>query len=318
MDERDETLAIVASLYYQLNLGQAEIADRFGVSTSKISRMLKQARDRGIVEIKIHMPIPRDVELEQRLIQVFGLRDAVALQTGVEADEERLTRATGRLAASYLQRTIRTLAAGASIGVAWGASVYAALSSLPAMNSLKVDVVQLVGGVGVLAVDGPDLSRMVAAKLGGRHYDLHAPLVVERAEVRTALFAEPAVRDALARARSVKLAITGIGSLQDGASSFLRAGLLSPGDLANLRAAGAVGEMVGRFFTAEGAAAPADLNQRIIGVELHDLHAMPQVAAVARGLAKVDAILGALRGRYVDVLATDDVTARALLEKSAR
>jgi DNA-binding transcriptional regulator LsrR (DeoR family) len=318
MDERDETLAIVASLYYQLDLGQAEIAERFGVSTSKISRMLKQARNRGIVEIKIHMPIPRDVELEQKLIQTFGLRDAVVLQVGVERDEGRLTQATGRLAASYLQRAIKNFAAGASIGVAWGTSVYAAVSSLPVMNSLKVDVVQLVGGVGALAVDGPDLSRMVAARLGGRHYDLHAPLVVERVEVRTVLFSEPAVRDGLTRARNVKLAITGIGSVQDNASSFLRAGLLTPNDLENLRASGAVGEMVGRFFTAEGAPAPVEVNQRIIGVELHDLHAIPQVVAVARGLAKVDAILGALRGRYISVLATDDVTARALLEKSAR
>lgn len=316
MDERDEMLAVVASLYYQLNLGQAEIAGRFGVSTSKISRMLKQARDRGVVEIKIHMPIPRNVELEQRLIDVFGLRDAVALQVGAERDEERLALSTGRLAASYLQRAIRMLPPASTVGVAWGTSVYAAVDNLPAMSSLKIDVVQLVGGVGALAVDGPDLSRMVAAKLGGRHFDLHAPLMVERADVRTVLLAEPAVRDALRRARAVKLAITGIGSVYENASSFLRAGLLTPSDLADLRAAGVVGEMVGRFFTAQGAAAPVEINRRIIGIELEDLHEIPLVVATARGLAKVDAILGALAGRYFNVLATDDVTAQALLEKA--
>jgi DNA-binding transcriptional regulator LsrR (DeoR family) len=44
MNERDDLLAMVASLYYKLNQGQAEIAERLGVSTSKVSRLLKEAR----------------------------------------------------------------------------------------------------------------------------------------------------------------------------------------------------------------------------------------------------------------------------------
>ena len=99
MDERDELLATVASLYYKLNQSQAEIADRLGVSTSKVSRMLKEARDRGIVDIRIHMPIPRDVELEQELTRVFGLRDAIVSQAGGETDETELLRTTGQVAA---------------------------------------------------------------------------------------------------------------------------------------------------------------------------------------------------------------------------
>lgn len=315
MDERDELLATVASLYYRLNQSQAEIADRFGVSTSKISRMLKEARDRGIVEIQIHMPIPRSVELEQELMQRFGLRDAAVLQTGNENDESNLLRSTGRLAASHLQHAIAQLPVGSSIGVAWGTSVFAAVTALQPMNSLQIDVVQLIGGVGALAVDSPDLSRVVAAKLGGRHYDLHAPVLVERPSARKVLFSEPTVREALARARGVKLAITGIGSVEDQASSFLRAGLLTSADLANLRGAGAVGEMVGRFFNANGSVADTEINQRIIGIELDDLHRIPQVVAVARGLSKIDAILGAMAGRYLTMLATDEFTARALLAR---
>jgi DNA-binding transcriptional regulator LsrR (DeoR family) len=151
-------------------------------------------------------------------------------------------------------------------------------------------------------------------KLGGRHYDLHAPVIVERPEVRTAFLSEPTVQDAIHRAQSVQLAITGIGSIQPDDSSFLRAGLLTHSDLARLRNGGAVGEMVGRFFGQNGEHDDLAINQRIIGIELDDLCKIPLVLAIARGVAKAPAILAALRAGYISVLATDEATANAILE----
>ena len=103
MNEREDLLAMVASLYYKLHQSQAEIADRLGVSTSKVSRLLKDAWDRGIIEVNIRTPIPRDFALEQELMTRFGLRDAYVLETKSEADDHSLLIATGQLAASYLR-----------------------------------------------------------------------------------------------------------------------------------------------------------------------------------------------------------------------
>jgi DNA-binding transcriptional regulator LsrR (DeoR family) len=316
MDEREELLATVASLYYKMDQSQAEIAERLRVSTSKISRMLKEARDRGIVEIHIHMPIPRDLELEHALCATFGLRDALVLQSGADADDDSLLRATGQLAASYLQRVIPGLSTGAMIGVAWGTSVFAAVSAIAENTDLMNDVVQLMGGVGSFTVDSPDIARVLAAKLGGRHYDLHAPVLVEQSAAHDILFGEPAVREGLMRARMVKMAIAGIGAVEDKASSFLRAGLLTRGDLAHLRAEGAVGEMVGRFYKIDGTMDGIEINKRIIGIELDELRRVPVSMAVARGLPKTEAIYGALRGHFISVLATDDVTARGVLARA--
>ncbi|MEZ4613268.1 MAG: sugar-binding domain-containing protein [Caldilineaceae bacterium] len=113
-------LAMVASLYYELDQSQTQIANRLGVSSSKISRMLKEARDRGIVHIRVEKPVPRDFALEQQLIELFGLRDAHVLQTFNDADETTMLSSTGRIAASYLWSVIPNPAPGASIGVAWG------------------------------------------------------------------------------------------------------------------------------------------------------------------------------------------------------
>ena len=112
----------------------------------------------------------------------------------------------------------------------------------------------------------------------------------------------------------MQLAITGIGTVHDEDSSFLRAGLLTRGDLAELRHSGAVGEMVGRFFDNRGAYDKIEINQRIIGIELDEVRRIPLVLAIARGNAKAKAILGALRAGYVSVLATDAITARTILD----
>jgi DNA-binding transcriptional regulator LsrR (DeoR family) len=314
MYQRDELLATVASLYYQLHISQSDIAARLDVSSSTVSRLLKEAHQKGIVEIQIRVPTPRDFELEQRLIKVFGLKDAYVLKTSSDQANENLLGAIGRLAASCIGRVIEGLPPGSSIGVAWGTGVHAAVSALPDHYAQNIDVVQLLGGVGALAIDSPDLARMVAQKLGGRHYDLHAPVLVEYPESREVLMHESAFREAILRAKSVDVAITGIGTVQDEASSFLRAGLLSRSDLSKLRSEGIVGEMCGRFFNIEGRCNGFEINKRIIGIDLNDLRHIPQTFAIAHGLLKVEAILGALRGHYMKVLATDDRTARALLD----
>jgi len=313
MNERDDLLAMVASLYYKLHQSQAEIAQRLGVSTSKVSRLLKEAWNRGIIEVQIRTPIPRDVALETDLVAQFGLADALVLEAGPDTNDAGLVVGAGQLAAIYLQRIIPELASGSSIGVAWGTGVHATVIALPDNFERQIDVVQLMGGVGALVIDGPDLARMVAVKLGGRHYDLHAPVMVERPEVREMFMTEPTVRDGIRRAQSVHLAITGIGSIDERDSSFLRDGLLTRADLADLRDSGAVGEIAGRFFNAAGESDMIELNRRVIGIELADLRRIPKVIVVARGLTKVQAILGALHGHHMNILATDNITARAIL-----
>lgn len=323
MNNEIDLLANVASLYYTLNQSQAEIAKRLELSPSKVSRLIKEARERGIVEIRVHMPIPRHVELEESLIQTFGLKDAYVLQNRQtsqhpQSGEENNSKDTstleqlGQLAGLYLARIIATFEPGTRIGIAWGTGVHASILALPDQIAQDIDVAPLLGGVGALAVDGPDLGRIIAEKLGGRHYDLHAPVLVEKASVRNVFLAEPAVNQAIQRAQSVSLAITGIGSIKDEASSFLRVGLLSREELAALRQQGLVGELCGRFFDSEGNTDYA-FNHRVIGIELEQLRTIPRVLAVAYGPAKVDSILGALRGQYLTVLATDEPTAAAVL-----
>jgi deoxyribonucleoside regulator len=313
MAHNDDLLASIASLYYLLNQSQGAIAKRLDLSTSKVSRLLKEARDKGIVDIRIHMPIPRDIHLEQMLVDHFGLKDAYVLQTTNDASQETRLSGIGKLAAGYVQNMLETIPVGGSIGVAWGRGVHSAVTALPDAAAQNIDVVPLIGGVGTLVVDSPDVTRIVAQKLGGRHYDLHAPILVERSEVRELFLAEPTVHLGIQRAQTVDLAITGIGTVMEEGSSFLRAGLLSRVDLAHLRKEGVVGELCGHFFDIGGNYQRYAINQRIIGLDLEQLKKVRLVLAVANGLSKTQAIYGALNGGYINVLTTDDITARSIL-----
>ncbi len=318
--DRTDLLVAVASLYYELNQNQQQIADRLEISRSSVSRMIKEARDLGIVEIRIHKPLNRDFYLEQALLDRFGLQDAYVLVTANETRDQEALYGVGRLAATYLQRVIGGMAPHTCIGTAWGTGAFAAANALPEERERQIDVVQILGSVSVPSadgsdplVDGPDLARLLAAKLGGRHFDLHAPVLVEQPALRSMLLNEPPVREALQRGRSAALAITGIGTMVEEASSFLRAGHLTAAELAELRRQGIAGETCGRFFDAWGRGEGFAINERVVGITLDDLRRIPRVIAVARGLPKALAILAALRGRYMTVLATDDITARAVL-----
>ncbi|MDZ4763949.1 MAG: sugar-binding transcriptional regulator [Chloroflexota bacterium] len=314
-DSREDLLVRVATLYYEEDYSQQEIADILQISRSNISRMLKEAKQKGLVEIRIRKRIPRAIDLEHEFVARFGLQRAMIVAGNERAYPERLSDA-GQQAAWYIEEMLRP---GDVLAISWGTGVNAAVKALTPQPSLGVDVVQMIGSVGTVdsVIDGPELARELATKLGGQYHYLHAPLFVDSPTTRDLFLKQPMIADTLERARSARFALVGIGTTESGASSFIRAGHLTETQLAELRAQGAVGEISGLHFDSEGRADTLDINRRVICLDLPDVKQIPRVVAVACGLAKRRSILGALRAGYVKALATDDITALAVLEELA-
>jgi len=139
-----------------------------------------------------------------------------------------------------------------------------------------------------------------------------SPIVVRTPTLAASLRAEPTIDEVLQRARCVPHAIVGVGTTAEDAT-LVRMGYLAPDDARLLRDKGAVGDILGQFFTAEGEVLDLPLHERRIGVELCDLAGIGKVIGVAGGMAKVAAIRGALAGKYLDVLVTNEQMAQALL-----
>lgn len=307
----DERLAEIASWYYEEGLDQAAIARRLGCSRSMVSRYLKEARDRGLVEIRIRHPLKTDPHLANALQRAFSLKEALVL-AHPPSDSRGLLRRLGELGARVLRQRLRP---GIRIGVSWGTAVYEVVRAMPETPVPDAQVVQIIGalGTGDPMIDGPELARWLAEKLEAPVRHLHAPLLVESEAVAQALRQERAIAETLAMARKVHLALIGIGSVDPALSSLRRAGYLTEAELEALRAAGAVGDVLARVLDAEGRPLDLPFNRRVVGLEPEALRRIPTVIAVAGGLAKAPAIRAALRGGYVDVLVTDAAAAAAVL-----
>lgn len=307
-------LAKVASLYYEKNLTQAEIAQRLNISRPQVSRLLAEGRQEGVVEIIIHHPAPKSSSLEQELLDRFALKETKILVTG-PVGYSQLVERLGVLAARHMEERLED---DMILGISWNTGVYQVVNALRAARQKKVTVVQLTGAVGSInpLIDGPDLTRWLAQTLGGQYKYLPAPLLVESSATREALLQDRSIRESMALLDQMDMALIGIGSLSPALSSLLLAGYISEAELREIIRQGGVGDICSYHFDLRGQVLPLELHQRLIGASLENLKKTPYVIGVGGGIDKASAVLGALRLGVLDCLITDEIAARAVLKMS--
>jgi DNA-binding transcriptional regulator LsrR (DeoR family) len=312
-----DLLARVASLYYDESRSQDDIGKALGLSRVKVYRLLKEAREAGVVQIIIRWPIRREAALERALVERFGLKDALVLDSSGDAPAEARLRNIGQLGAQYLEGVLRD---GCTLAVCLGRSTAEVVNALSPQRHARVRVAQAVGSIpsSMQAYDGATIGRMLAQKLGGDVLYLLSPLMADSPQAADVIRRQAQVRETLDAARQADVALVGIGNLDPAHSRVVEAGFISKDELAELIAHGAAGDMAGLLFTREGKAHPTRHNKRVIGVTLEELARIPTVLAVAAGGEKGEAILGALRSKACNVLCTDAGTAAAILDLARR
>jgi len=306
----DADLVKAARLYFQDGLSQHEVARALGTSRSNVSRMLAAARERGIVQVRIFDPAGRDNQLEEQLAERFGLAE-VRVAT---ADPGQLPPAkVGQLGAAWLLDTIRD---GQTVALSWGTALQQLVWATTTDRPRQVELVQLVGGLSPVAqaTTGQELVRELAARLGATYRYLHAPALLETPAAREALAAERSIAAALDAARRADVALVGIGAVGAGSSAYLVDSLnLTEAERRRFEAGRPVGDVCARYFDLDGRPVGGPVDERVLAVTLADLRRIPTVVGLASGREKAPGILGALRGRVVDVLVCDASAARAVL-----
>lgn len=310
--ERSSLLADVAEWYYIDGLKQSEIASKIGVDRSMVSRMLAEARLQNIVEIRIHRPISTNRELEKGLIQSFGLNKACVLEV-LDDDYDQLLKQLGEAGAMLLKDYLHP---GITLGLSWGTGVSAVVDAFEQPNLVSMQIVQLVGALGAQnsVYDGHGLVQRLAQEIGCQGYFLNAPFIVDRPDIVQALLSNQNVAEAMSLAKNCDVALVGVGSTEPEYSSFYQAGYVPLEELICLRESGMVGDICGRHFNLEGESPELDFHKRIVTISEEDLRNIPIRIAVAGGIGKAEAILGALRAGYINILVTDDQVAKKLLE----
>ena len=308
-----EILVDLATRFYIEGQSQVQIARALGLDASTVSRYLKRARDEGIVHVEIKKPRSLHGDLGLELAAAFSLRKAVVVggEPGTASAE-----AVAKAAADYVNSQLLN---GMRLGLSWGRMLSSALHKLPTGTVSGLDVSLLHGGVGRggPGIQGHELARHLASlHPHSRVHYLHAPVLVDSADIKEAMLRDRSIRAALESAASSQVALVGIGTL-DETAPLIRDHHISPSDRKRLLDAGAVGDMSTRFFDAAGEPVHI-LDDRLIAIERAQLKNIGLVIGMAAGLEKRTAILGALRTGYLDVLITDESTARAMLKAASR
>lgn len=304
----------VARLYYDSGAKQPEIAARLRLSQPKVSRLLKQALDEGIVRISVRPPSGSHPGLERALEDRYGLQEVEVVDIAVD-DDESAVRELGAAAAYQLETTVRS---GDIIGVSsWSATLLAMVDAmLPVTGVRDTRVVQILGGGGDPAAEGhaTHLVRRLAHLLHGEGTFLPAPSSVGSKQSRDVLLEEPFVRRAMSLFAQLNVALVGIGGLQPSGLLASSGNIFSEAELATVRREGGVGDIGLRYLRADGAPVASPLDDRVIGITLDELRKVPRAIGVAGGPGKTEAIRAALLGGWINCLITDRLTAERLIE----
>ncbi|MBI4270012.1 MAG: MarR family transcriptional regulator [Candidatus Rokubacteria bacterium] len=308
-------------LYYRQGRQQKDIARALGVSAATVSRLLKRAFDEGLV--RVELDLPRREELEAGLIERFGLRDAVVVAAGARGD---LRAELGAAAADFFEKTT---ANGMRVGLSCGFTLYQTIRQLRERRFRDLTLYPLSGESTLKLVDlfPNTLVGMMAAKYRPHvtAYALPVQHLLSLREIereRRRLLRDPAIRAIYEAAQDVDVALVGIGAIAGETPGFCTLAESYGVSVARLRELGVVGEINYQPFDAEGRIVDRPelrvLTRRILSVGGERLHALSarrdrHVIAIAGGRQKLDAVRGALAGRFMNVLVTDEDVATALL-----
>lgn len=309
-------LAEVAQLYYVKDFTQEQIARRMGVSRSNVSRMLKEARGQGMVEIRIHSPLRTVPDLQSELVSRLGLCECLVL-AAIDRDF-RIFEATdtanqvASLAARYLRENISE---GDIVGLGWGRGVHRVVHNRFLREERNVTVVQIMGSIGgsIAEFDGVATTARLAGALGASAHYLHAPMLVTDATVRAGLLRDPHIRKTLEVARRSDIIVSSVGTPEQVHGQY-RTGYLNDADLDYIRAQGAVGDICGTYYARDGSLVWLEMNERSIAIGSEELLQVPNRIGVSSGPEKPAANIGAARSNLLNVLITDEDTASAMVD----
>lgn len=308
-------LSKVSKMYYEQSMTQQEIAGRLCLSRPKVSRLLQQASEAGIVQITVLSPTGSYAELEHQLEKKYGLQEVLVVQVDHWTSQEAVVRELGVAAAEYL---LRTLQDHDVVGIAWGTTLNAMVHALQPMAAPDTHIVQMIGGLGPpeAEVHATELCRRIARLLGCKLTLIPAPGIVDNLQVKKALISDSHVQNAFNLFSRINVAYVGIG-VPTPTSVVMRGGsIMSREQLDDLLDKGAVGDIALRYFDACGQPIQSQLDNLVIGISLSQLKQSDRVVGIAGGMEKLASISGALQGGWIDVLITDQMVAHRLREDS--
>ena len=311
MDE-DKLLVRVAEMYYQEDKKQSEIAKELNIHRTTISRLLKRSREEGIVNITINYDFSGTYQLESQLEERFGLTKAIIVPAAIDMKTEQKNVVLANAVNDYLPTIIKD---NMMVGFSWGKTMAAVANLLTEQAMEGVVCVPMIGGPsGRLSSDYHvnTITYEAAKKLKAKALLIDSPAIPETLTLKKALLENEFNKELLKHWKNLDIAILGIGSPHLSTNETWRQ-FYGDDVMELLRKEQVIGDVVSRFYNAEGQHVNSDLDERIIGIDPKDLQNTKIRIGVAEGIEKAGSIYGALLGEYINVLITTEETAKEVL-----
>jgi len=308
--ETERQIHRILVMHYLEGLKQSEIASLMNLSTARVNRLIKQGREKGMVDIKIKSLYQPLLEVEAQIKQLGSVQQAMVTPT-VSDNPEVVLQTVGEAAATVL---LENLNDGDIICISGGKGVSAVVNALKPSRKYDIKVVPATGCVqGKHYTDVNHVATQMAEKLGGRAYQIHAPLFAESIDQKEMLETIGSVQEIMELARKATIGIVGVGSILVGESSYYDLHPMVKGDQSEIVESGAVGELLAHLLDDKGDVCSYELNSKLVAISPADLAKIPLTIAVASGVNKVAPICAVLRGNHINALVVDETTANSVV-----
>ncbi|QHS23438.1 sugar-binding transcriptional regulator [Virgibacillus sp. MSP4-1] len=305
MSYEQDLIVKTAWKYYNEGLTQNEIAESLNLSRMKVIKYLEKAKTNNIIQFKINLNKLTNIDLQHKIKQKFSLKDVYIVPSSSQSTATSLTIA----AAQYIEDRITS---DTMINIGYGEAVSKTLGHLNISTKYKVTFVSLSGGVKFYMPTAIDTASDYYTNPNYNHYIMPSPLLVSSDNLAEQMQNEKPIRKISEMIPHSHITVIGIGALNDRAT-LVKEGYLDKNDMEIIKSKGAVGDLLSQFYDINGNVLDLDLHKKLISTEIELLKSLNHVVGVAGGIEKKEAIAGALKGGYIDVLITDESVAQSLV-----
>ncbi len=309
--DRLDDAARAGWLYYIAGNTQDEIARKLGVSRQTAQRLVSLAVSAKLIRVRLDHPLANCLALSKQLKDRFEL-DTVEV-VPADPDAKSNTLGIAEAAAAELERNLESQHP-VVVAVGTGRALRTMAEQISPMDCPQHKIVSLVGNI---ATDGSASAFDIASRIGDRvqapYYPMPFPVIATTVLEKKALISQRAARTVVELAEQADVTIVGIGTIDEDAA-MLRDGFVKADEIRSLVRAGAVGEIIGWAFDANGRLIEGLTNDRVLSVPLAS-PARRKVIGVCMAPQRLKAIKGALAGKLISGLITNERMAELLLKK---